>query len=137
MSALAMILTAAITVLGDGPKKVSGEMEHERQPLDLKGQWKAVAYWRGQVIKGEAALVDGEFRVKGRGNNQVHNIYFGKMVDEGRGNLRMGACLGIYEQDGSRLRICVGTLDDKSRPVSFHPVETKCLLILNRIESSK
>jgi hypothetical protein len=39
MSALAMILTAAMVVPGDGPEKVSGELCRMRR-LDLRGEWK-------------------------------------------------------------------------------------------------
>ena len=38
MSALAMILTAAMVVQGDGPEKVSGELSPMRR-LDLRGEW--------------------------------------------------------------------------------------------------
>jgi hypothetical protein len=65
MSALAMILTAAMAVPGDGLERMSGERAREEQPLDLTGQWKAVVYWKGQVIKGEAAIVEGQWQVKG------------------------------------------------------------------------
>jgi hypothetical protein len=65
MSALAMILTAAMAVPGDRPEKESGEMVRQRQPLNLDGQWKAVVYWRGRVIKGQAGVgVDGRFQRK-------------------------------------------------------------------------
>ncbi|MGH7221633.1 MAG: hypothetical protein ACRELF_00220, partial [Gemmataceae bacterium] len=42
MSAVAMILTAAMVVPGSGPEMVSGEME---QGLDLGGEWKGI--WGG------------------------------------------------------------------------------------------
>lgn len=138
MSALAMILTAAMAVPGDGPEKMSGETERKQQPLDLKGQWKAVVYWKGQVIKGEAAIVDGQLQVKEHWYNHIHIIRFGRVVDEGHGNLHLDSGnLGIYEQDGNELRICVSTFKDKSRPTSFRAAEKQCLLILSRLPSTK
>lgn len=48
MSALAMILTAAIVVPGDVPEKVLGEIE---QRLDLSGEWEGTweSHQRGRV----------------------------------------------------------------------------------------
>src|SRR5579875_2796846 len=40
MSALALILTAAMAVPGDGPEKMPGEISHKR--LDLRGRWELV-----------------------------------------------------------------------------------------------
>ena len=43
-SALAMVLMAAMTVPGNGPEKVSGEVEKR---LDLRGEWEGV-WWIDQ-----------------------------------------------------------------------------------------
>jgi hypothetical protein len=137
MLALAMVLATAMTVPGNGPEKVSGEMVRERQPLNLQGKWKATVYWRGPVIKGEASVVEQQFRVEFGKNNHVEVRAWRKPIDEGNGNLRMGRNLGIYEQDGNRLRICISTLDDESRPTSFHADEKQCLLILHRVKPRK
>jgi hypothetical protein len=138
MSAMAMILIGAMIVPGYGPDKVSEEPARKQQPLDLKGQWKAVVYWKGLVIKGDAAIVDGQLQVEEHWNNHNHIMRFGKVVDEGSGNLQIGGgILGIYEQDGNELRICVGTHNDKSRPTSFRATEKQCLLILNLVKSGK
>jgi hypothetical protein len=48
MSTLAMILTAAMAVPGDGSEKVSGELVEEK--LDLRGQWRGTLYSRPGVI---------------------------------------------------------------------------------------
>lgn len=40
MSALAMILAAAMAVPGNGPEMELGQMVQESQPLDLSGEYK-------------------------------------------------------------------------------------------------
>jgi hypothetical protein len=47
MSALAMILVAAMGLPGDGSEKVSGEME---QGLDLRGTWEGTYSTDGMQI---------------------------------------------------------------------------------------
>lgn len=133
MSALAMILTAAMVVPGDGPEKVSGEMARERKTLNLKGQWKAVLYGHGPVFQGEATVVDREFRV--RAGKFV--FIFGEAVDEGDGNLRMCGRLGIYKQDGDQLRICLSHPNGFPRPTSFKAENRQCLIELTRIRPAK
>ena len=141
MSALAMILTAAMAVPANGPEKVSGEIaEPQRQPLDLKGQWKAVLYRDGQVLKGEATLsVCWKFNVRVPLPKPGEMRFFpiGTVVDEGDGNLRVGPFdyLGIYERDEDRLRICFS--EGQHRPTSFQAGEGRTLLILRCIKSGK
>lgn len=141
MSALAMILTATMAVPADGPEKVSGEIAQlRRQPLDLEGQWKAVLYRDGQVLQGEATLsICGKLNVyvplPKPGEKRIFPI--GTAVDESNGNLRIGPFdyLGIYEQDGDRLRICFS--EGQRRPTSFQAGERQTLLILHRVKSRK
>ncbi len=126
MSALAMILTAAMAVPGDGPKKVSGEMVQQR--LDLSGEWRS-------YFKGVLDLSKGEI-----------NLERLSIIDEGAGRLRLKlrsvdnigfyTCYGIYEQNGDRLKICFA-FDGKSRPTRFHHGGGQYLYDLRRVTSSK
>jgi hypothetical protein len=103
MSALAMILTAALAVSGSGPEKVSGEIEVERA-LDLASRWEGVCYHpNGQY---EAGLIGGQLADLRGG---LPAFFSEKVVDQGRGHLRINVagrnCLGIYRQDESTLMI--------------------------------
>ena len=138
MSALAMVLTAAIVVPGDGPEKVSGEIELE-QGLNLSGEWQGVLYHWGETYKGNGWIhEDGEFAFIYR---RFGNIPFatpaGLVKDEGNGYLQIGEYVGIYEQRGDRLRMCLSF--DGPRPTSFRigNDNAQCLLILRRVKSSK
>ncbi len=136
MSALAIILTTAMTIPADGPEKVSGEIECLPQPLDLSGKWKAVLYRRGEALEGEAAVADGRLRFCLHSGAGKSISLFGEVDDEGNGNLRVCRCLGIYKQEGNRLRICLN-LSGLQRPASFQPGDRECLLILRRVKSRK
>ena len=48
-SALAMILMTAMVVPGNGPEKVSGEVEQE-QRLDLSGEWEGTITYGGKAV---------------------------------------------------------------------------------------
>jgi hypothetical protein len=141
MSALAMILAAAMTVPGDGAEKVSAEIAAS-QPLDLRGEWNGV--WEtGRVNYAVKHLVEGE----ACSYQQIPKGRWGpaylipKFVDEGVGRLRLqwvedGPCLGIYKQDGERLTICFRDAR-KGRPQSFRTDHGQNLLILHRVKPSK
>ncbi len=134
MSALAMILTAAMVVPGDGPEKVSGEMVQER--LDLRGEWEAILFHGGKKVSGQARILRG-LLVTWEGKGGRGSFFWSDVpVDEGKGNFRIGGSLGIYQYDGNRLRIC---FDDGAgdRPTSFLPGKNRVYLILHRVKSSK
>jgi hypothetical protein len=141
MLALGMILATTMAVPADGQKKVSGEIaEPQRQPLDLKGQWKAVVYWKGRVIKGQATLsVCWKFNVRVSQPKPGEDEFFriGTAIDEGNGKLHIGpfANPGIYEQDGDQLRICFS--DGQWRPTAFRADEEQTLLVLHRVKFRK
>jgi hypothetical protein len=100
-SALAMVLTAAMAVPGNGPEMVSAEME---QKLDLRGEW---------VIP----LPDGS-EITASGEDITHAW---KLRDEGNGHFRMTLTFlgseapmeGTYRQDGDQIALSVrDTADD-------------------------
>jgi hypothetical protein len=141
MLALAMILTAAMMVPGDGPEKVSGEMVRESEPLDLKAKWvgtleNETTLWEIRVPGNQ--WVYRQLRPKGRFRGPAYMIP--DTVDEGSGRLRLNwidtPCLGIYQQHGDRLVISFRE-SRKGRATSFRPTDDQYLLILHRVESSK
>ena len=136
-SALAMILTAAMVVPGNGPEKVSGEVE--QQGLDLRGEWKGSVMDAPNKVFG-AALAAGEL---GRGYDWGwEEIPFLTFTDEGAGRFRVRTRpglvrLGIYWQEGYRLVFCLGEYDGK-RPRSFDPIpHEQTLFILHRVKPRK
>jgi len=143
MSALAMILTAALVVPGDGPEKVLGDVERLPQPLDLRGKWKgtiskydrkygefgAKVYFSGGRLKVEDNAKPGEFVA------DVQACF----VDEGNGKFRFRLngdqlYLGIYRQEGDRFIGCIG---HKDRPSEFKLAERRALISLHRVNSRK
>ena|SRR5262245_33573684 len=141
-SALAMVLMAAMAIPGNGPEKVSGEVE---QGLDLSGKWEAICYRPGGgVLRGQASISEeGGLSISGqqgparRGGQGRFHIAFGKVIDEGSGHIRSQNSLGIgiYKQEGDRLLICFGY--DKHRPTSFRAGDGQFLLILRRVKPGK
>jgi hypothetical protein len=140
MLALAMILTAAVVVPGDGAEKVSAEITAP-QPLDLRGEWEGV--WEtGRVKYAVKQLAEGgawsyQLIPKGRWGPAYLIPDF---IDEGVGNLRVNwvddPCLGIYKQDGYSLTICFRDAR-KGRPQSFRTDHGQNLLILHRVKPRK
>jgi hypothetical protein len=131
MSALAMILAAGMAV-GNGPEKVSGEMEER---LNLSGEWEGelyhacgtsftVSYQGGTLI-----ATNGE---------QVETMHV-QFIDEGNGKLRgtekgKGDALGIYKWERQSLILCIG-LSGRPRPSSFQQDDEHSLLILRRVKA--
>jgi hypothetical protein len=139
-SALAIVLTAAMAVPGNGPERVSGEME---QGLDLRGEWEGI-WWHGSDCAGVAEWSDG--MIMGRfGDSPCFLFLFLNwcfIKDEGDGRCLYENFpgdrdrLGIYEQDADRLVICIGRTD-KRRPSSFTTGDDRHLLILHRVKPRK
>jgi hypothetical protein len=125
MSALTIILTAAMVVPGDGPEKASGEIK-EPQRLDLRGDW--LLTYSG-----------GSYEMNGEEFIRSH-----KLRDEGKGRVRMIVTfqgteyplLGIYRQDGERILMCV-RYADHGRPMRFQDGDYRILVIFHRVKSSK
>jgi len=132
MSTLVLTL-AAMVVPGNGPETVSGEME---QALDLRGEWVGYEWdewrtiWAMEVRRGELS-----------GRSLLDNALFFpvlfQMVDEGGGKLRFLDRLGIYQQDGERLIICLGRFAIHEHPKFFRGGEGQELLILRRVKPRK
>jgi hypothetical protein len=102
MSALAMILMAAMAVPAIGPERESGDVA-EPQRLDLNGEWQGI--WKVNP-KGETESIgykDGSIYV-------AAGHFDAKIVDDGNGRLhftqRWQGYIGIYRQDGPDLTIC-------------------------------
>lgn len=136
MSALAMLLTVAMVVPEDGPEKVSGEMV---RGLGLSGEWQGVLYHWGETYKGRGWIhEDGEFAFIYR---KFGNIPFaapaGLVQNEANGHIRIGEYMGIYEQHGDRLWMCLRV--DGHQPTSFRIVNDNAqyLLILHRVKPRK
>lgn len=137
MSALAMILTAAMVVPGNGPEMVSGEVE---RGLDLSGEWEGK--WCDQIVQGGipilAKVESGTFSYRFKHENSFISI--GKFHDEGEGKFRFEdqGCiwLGIYRQDRGTVILCFHEADQR-RPHSFETGDHQDLLILHHVKPRK
>jgi hypothetical protein len=141
MSALAMILTAAMMVPANGPEPVSGEIA-EPERLDLSGEWEG-SWHDASTPKGglkmRAELLAGDFYCA-KEPNLLFFRGFAEAHDEGAGKMRFdpeaGDMLGIYQQDGDRVILCIGVANGP-RPDSFQVREGRILLILHRVKLGK
>jgi hypothetical protein len=139
MSALAMILTAAMVVPGDGPKMESGEIE---QGLDLSGEWEGL-WIDDEGIRRKAKLSLSECRLEGErlpgqplGDIERTLVFLG-ITDEGAGRICLrDSYLGIYCRDGCDHLICFRD-NRKGRPTSFRGGDDQNLLILHRVKPRK
>jgi hypothetical protein len=134
MSALAMILTAAMAAPGDGPEKVSGEVV---RGLDLSGEWEGVSPSADLPVDVSGRKL--RFR-GGRGGISNYTVPW-KVADEGNGKIRVKfqgsePVLGIYEWRGDRVCLCYAYAN-RPRPTKFEVGEGRAVLILHRVKSSK
>jgi hypothetical protein len=141
MSTLVMVLTAAMVVPGDGPERLSWEIE---QGLDLSGEWEGIWWFH----------TDGQLQVTSRGSRLVgtrkpgvdgwvgSSIDTCNFIDDSHGKLSgtwdlSGAEIrGIYRQDGERLILCFSKAPH-SRPTSFEVGGNQHLLLLHRVKPRK
>ncbi|HEY7428473.1 MAG TPA: hypothetical protein VH682_29845 [Gemmataceae bacterium] len=139
-SALAMFLMAGMVIPGNGPEKVSGEVE---QRLDLSGAWEGtIQGYFEHHDKSAVRCVDGQVYVMHPTRNTVLDKYLA--LDEGRGRVRMkwdsnewlGDWLGIYRQGSDHVAICIGG-DPGNRPTELKPEDGQCLIILHRVKPRK
>jgi hypothetical protein len=138
MSALAMILTAAMAVPGDGPESVTGEVARS-QPLDLRGEWRGTVrnyYGLYATVQVGGGRLKSEDKTMPGGFAADCPVSF---TDEGNGQLRMRLnddqiYLGIYRQEGDRLIACFSR---EHRPSEFRLAEKQGLIILHRVKSRK
>jgi hypothetical protein len=138
MSTLVLMLTAAMAVPGNGPEKVSGEME---QGLDLRGRWEGTFQaWQGGV-SGEAQVSNGKIHLRlltvPCGAGRVYEKKW-QCTDEGEGKLLLFESKrpGIYRQHGDHIIICFRA-SEKGRPAAFQAEDDQYLLILHRVKSRK
>ncbi|HEY7330061.1 MAG TPA: hypothetical protein VH592_20665 [Gemmataceae bacterium] len=129
MTALAMILTAAMAVPGDGPEKVKGEME---RGLDLSGQWEGT--WRSKQGEVCRIRIVPKIRFDRLSDGITIVLQSDDFIDEGNGKLSFRGGLGLYRQEKERLFICIGDL--KSRPLAIGK-ESGELVILHHVKSRK
>jgi hypothetical protein len=127
-SALAMVLMAAMAVPGNGPEKVSGEVE---QGLDLSGDWQL-------TIEVEHGL--GNVALVAAGSKLIKKF---DIRDEGEGKVRLrfangsaNELLGIYRQEGDHILINCARAPD-GRPTSFEKRESYIRIILHRVKPGK
>jgi hypothetical protein len=153
MSALAMILTGAMVVLGDGPEKVSGEVA-KTQRLDLRGRWEGSwtdengTIFHATTCGDDKLIGTTPLRLKGGCiEGEITFLKLSDVSDQGNGKLRgkwwfsedgesPGWYQGIYRQEGDRLTICFRNRPHP-RPISFHAGDGQHLLILKRVKSRK
>jgi hypothetical protein len=134
MSALAMILTAAMLVSGDVPEKVLGEVE---QGLDLRGEWGGFSPSADLPID----VSGGKLRFRGGGAGISNYMVPWKVADEGNGKIRIKfqgsePVLGIYKWRGDEVDICYAYAN-RPRPTSFEPGEGRTVLILHRVQPGR
>jgi len=134
MSALAMILTVAMAVPGNGPENVSWEIEEQR--LELTGEWEGV--WldsRGGVKVG---LQDGELFTQPMPCT-IHHIPF-SVKSAGKGQLQLkingSSHHARYRCEGDRVVICYSEVGEKC-PDSIRLDKGRELLILHRVKPRK
>jgi hypothetical protein len=133
-SALAMVLTAVMAVPGNGPEMVSAEME---QGLDLRGRWEGSwqEHGRSAPVRVQMAVENGCVRliaIPFRGLSRV------EVVNEGEGRVRLEwfskAFLGIYQQKGDRVVLCLRLASRGGYPASFVARDDQELFILHRVK---
>lgn len=137
MSALVLILTAAMAVPGSGPEKVSKE---GKQEPDLSGVWKGT-YRSGRGLTSSIELREKVIQVTYKGRRLPNfDIDLTKATFEGHGKVRVTwygiNCLAIYRQDGDSLILSVTTAD-QGWPKSLKPTPDHDLFILHRVKPRK
>lgn len=145
MSALAMILTAAMVVPGDGPTMESGEVVQLPQPLNLRECWWEGFYQspKGRWLPAASNVLCGpDFVIEATLPNGSHCavLHLDKsLIDEGNGKLSIAkevAYLGIYKQEDDRVIISLRPAE-KGYPTKFGAGDGQSLLILHRVKPRK
>ncbi len=134
MSALAMILTAAMVIPANGPGRASSEMVRAQQPLNLSGEWEGTLRDSESKVKGNWIVkLSDDWVVVERGIDTRRLIW--QMTNEGGGKVKVRLSrtvyLGIYRQESDRVIIALRDCK-RGRPTSFRPSDDQSLLILHR-----
>jgi hypothetical protein len=113
MSAFVMVLAAGMAV-GNGPEKVSGEVE---PGLDLHGKW-AGSIGIEPGFTPPASYEDGRLTVIRPDGPHSATL---KLIDQGEGKCKCriagDEALGIYQWKGQQLVLCIGR--HEKRPSTF------------------
>jgi hypothetical protein len=131
-----MVLMVAMAVPGNGPEKVSGEVDAPR--LDMNGRWEGTFLNVGGIMW-KTVIEDGKERDYDRGRIIAANDW--KVVDEGEGKLRLYLCpskpsRGIYKVEGDQVTICFSDMPNP-RPTEFRVDKLQAMYILHRVKSRK
>lgn len=136
MSALAMILTAAIAVPGDVPEMVPGEMVQEPQPLVLRGEWQGI--WYNADGRNHVAVVR-PYRPNWISATCGAGYPFVCYMDGPgafRGEIFGKKVLGIFRQESDRLTLCFREVG-KGRPIVFRRSDEQHLIIIRCVKPAK
>jgi hypothetical protein len=132
MSALAMILMAAMVVPGDVPEKVSGEVSSVEKAL--LGEWKGTWEVNGKVLEVQMEIEKGwvgylSIGVCARSRTEITDVGSGKF------KLRWFSTtyLGIYKQEEDKVVLCLRRASRGGYPTSFRAEDRQELYILHRI----
>ncbi|HTU17870.1 MAG TPA: hypothetical protein VMG10_07375 [Gemmataceae bacterium] len=133
MSALAMILTAAMAIPGNGPEMEPGEIA---QGLDLSGEWDGTLKLPGGALT--FRLSKGRMLVKTAELTEPVAIPV-SFTDEGAGKVRWRSnnkksLLGIYRQEGDRI---IASFRRDRYPKVIQVTNEQSLLILRRVKPRK
>lgn len=127
MSALAMILTAAMAVPGDGPERVSGELSQMRR-LDLRGKWK-LEFLGGTLEPLSREEVIRALRIQDMGEGRLRMA----LPKTYKGDLVFIPYTGTYRQERDRVVIHFRIVAEKT-PTAFRDHFPQGCIILHRIE---
>jgi hypothetical protein len=130
MSALAMILTAAMVVPGDGPEKVSGEIK-KGERLDLRGKWK-LEFGAGTLETLTREELIRALRIQDMGEGRLRMA----LPKSYKGDLVFIPYTGTYRQERDRVVIQFRMVVEKT-PTAFRDHYRRGYIILHRIKSDK
>ncbi len=131
MSALAIIVTAAMVVPADLPEKGSREMTYS---FYLSGEWEGIGLDENGQAYRRVFLDHLRFRYE---TDNVGGDFWTPFIFENGGKLRYRGCasiLGIYRQEAERLYICYR---QGSRPTTYRGGSGQTLLILHHVKPRK
>jgi hypothetical protein len=127
MSALAMILTAAMAVSGDGPERVSGETRQIK--LDLRGEWK-LEFDGGTLESLSREELLRALRIQDMGEGKLRMA----LPKSYKGDLVFIPYTGTYRQEKDRVVIHFRMVVEKT-PTAFRDHFRRGCIILHRIKS--
>jgi hypothetical protein len=136
MSTLVLVMAAGM-MLGEGPAKVSGEME---QGLELSGEWEGL--WHdGKSGRCLQLQISGGVMTGDCGDVNLAPLSVNRVVDEGSGKFHLSwpkkeVAFGIYKQDGDCVTLCCSH-PGQGRPNDFRVNDHQHVIILYRVKPRK